>query len=682
MQGKPIRAVTEWERYAENLTERRQVIFELSPDDSLGNDGYAIVSDDVSTTVTSPAARGLLYGAYALIDACRQAGGRLTATNARETPDFALRMLWSWSRLDDTYLHSPYRELPSVLSHINMENPEANAEIMRFARHMASMRVNALTLTYDLHISGHPSLDQHIYRPFYAKLDKFSRFLQEWGVDLYLYTSAAPERDFNRGGKRTDCPYDPLIRGFWNDYITEICENLPELGGLHIGGSLGGAAGGLLYDCECQYCRGKTPVEKIEEQIRLIAGLLKRHDKRLLYDLTTDGPVLLHREVEITLALADRLPDNAILTFKNHFQDFEELRYPEHPLFSRLEENISDHDIIYGAPGSRSLPVAAQMQLFGEMRGKGLILSNVTEIWRDEISRLHALGSKCIIGVVETHPDDAHPSMAEWYAWGRLAWDSGQQPNMLLAEWTRMNYPAGVEAILPDLLRGSYMAASNTIYAGGLQCAAHGMLCPSPKFLKHAMNETWYRGDRPAPFDILGVDDEPLHLYTDKRRNEIMNNPRMFLLTGAYKVSTDVYECLMREKDAAAAQYTALLTRWRTAEPLFKNGDYRYRAMYEMLEKNVEDAKRFRACLSVFWRYHMGALTERDIDEARSVLLSPHAPCSINTCDESVADFLEQIRMMLLCIPFDIYFNNMTSLPQINIPGWEEGQVRNGYVGE
>jgi hypothetical protein len=321
---------------------------------------------------------------------------------------------------------------------------------------------------------------------------------------------------------------------------------------------------------------------------------------------------------------------------------------------------------------ANGLPLAAQMQLFGEMRGKGLILSNATEIWRDEIARLHALGSKCIIGVVETHPDDAHPSMAEWYAWGRLAWDSGQQPHTLLAEWTKMNYPAGVDAILPDLLRGSYMAASNTIYAGGLQCGAHGMLCPSPQFLRAALTETWYR-QNPYPFDAIGVDDEPFHLYTEKRRNEIMNDPRMFLLAKTHKMTSDVYDRLMREKDAAVAQYNALLAQWRTAEPLFAHGDCRYQAMLGMLEKNVEDASRFRACLSVFWRYHMGALTEKEIDDTRTVLLNPHKPCSINTCDESVADFLDQIRMLLLGISFDIYFDNMTSLPQIAAPGWEEG---------
>jgi hypothetical protein len=190
------------------------------------------------------------------------------------------------------------------------------------------------------------------------------------------------------------------------------------------------------------------------------------------------------------------------------------------------------------------------------------------------------------------------------------------------------------------------------------------------------MNETWYRGDQPAPFDVLGVDDEPLHLYTEKRRGEIMDNPRMFLLAGAYKITHDVYMRLMREKDAAVAQYKALLTIWRTAKPMFEVGDYRYLALYDMLEKNVGDAGRFRACLSIFWRYHMGLLTEGEIDETRAALLGSHAPCSINTCDESVADFLERIRMLLLGIPFDIYFDNMTSLPQIAEPGWEEGQHR------
>jgi len=417
-------------------------------------------------------------------------------------------------------------------------------------------------------------------------------------------------------------------------------------------------------------------MEKVAEQVRLLAGLFGRHGKRLLYDLTTDGPVLLHREVEVTLSLAGAMPENAVLTFKNQFQDYEELRYPEHPIFTRLKEGVAEGRI--RLPAGSPMPAAVQMQLFGEMRGKGLILSNAMEVWGWEMAAMKALGSDCVIGVIETHPDDAHPSMAEWHAWAGLAWDVGRRPRELLAEWADAYYPAGVGAVMPDLLLGSYMAASNTIYAGGLQCGAHGMLCPSPQFLKQALNETWYRPNDPAPFDVMGVADEPMHLYTDVRRAEILSNPRMFLLTGAHRLTEEVYDRLMREKDAAVAQYGALLAQWVTIECLFEPDDYRFREMRAMLARNVEDAARFRACLSVFWRYHMGTLTEGDIEAARAELLGSHAPCSINTCDGSVSDFLDRIRMMLLGIPFDIYFNNMSTLPQITDPGWEAGSFACG----
>jgi len=160
-------------------------------------------------------------------------------------------------------------------------------------------------------------------------------------------------------------------------------------------------------------------------------------------------------------------------------------------------------------------------------------------------------------------------------------------------------------------------------------------------------------------------------LYTPELRREIAQNPRTFLLSKSYRLTPAVYDRLMREKDAAAAQYTALSAQWRTAEPLFAPGDYRYQALAGMLAKNTEDARRFRACLSLFWRYHMGCLTVREIDEARAELTVPHPPCSINTCDASAAAFLDRLRMKLLDIPYDARFNNMTDVPQITAPGWE-----------
>lgn len=662
MKSKLLRAQTEWTRYAKKLTDAKPVVFDLNKDQSLGTDGYLLRSDEKETRIAAPTPRGLLYGAYALINACRQAGDRFVAMQGRELPHFPLRMLWSWSRLDRTYRHSPYMKLPSVLSRSALEDPEHDPEMMRFVRHMASMRVNALAITHELHHSDLEHADQHGFRPYYAALEHFALFLKEWGVDLYLYTATAPEKDFCKDVADTDCPYDPRVQEFWSDFTKEICTQVPDMAGLLLAGGLGGYANGRLNECECEYCAGKTLVEKAREQITMIADLLALHGKTLVYTVTTDIPFTLDREVCVIQELLDNLPDNATITFKNCFHDYEELRYPEHPVMKHL-------------PKRTDLPIAVEMQLFPEMRGKGLILSNTTEVWCRQFSELHEMGARGVIGVIETHPDDAHPSMAEWYAWGRLAWYSQRRPRDLLAQWTRMEYPDGVDKILPDILLDSYMAASNTIYGGGMQCGLHGMLAPYPHYTKHKMNETWCRTDQPAPFGVLGVDDEPFNLYTPEMQNEITKNPRLFLLVKARKVTPELYTWLMAEKEAAILQYSSMLMQWRTVRTVFEPADYRYELFEDMLAKNVEDARRFKECFSLFLRWQMGVLKNEELLGVRERLLAPHVPCSINTCDALVERFTQHLYNMLNDIPFSLKFNNMSDLPQITSPCWQEGNV-------
>ena len=201
------------------------------------------------------------------------------------------------------------------------------------------------------------------------------------------------------------------------------------------------------------------------------------------------------------------------------------------------------------------------------------------------------------------------------------------------------------------------------------------MLCPSPLFLKQLINETWFRADKPAPFDIFGVDDEPIELFTEELQQEIKNNPRLFLWTKAHKLTPELYDRLIQEKDNAIAAYEVLLERWKRAESLFEPGDYRYLYLLDMLEKNTEDAKRFRDCFSIFLRYHMSDIAVSEIQEAKKKLTGDHAPCSINTCDRLVTDFLDQICMLMTNAPFDTGYNCMVDMPQLTMPGWEAGVV-------
>ncbi len=657
-------AVKEWEAYNRRLNPRGQVAFVLNDDASLGADGYLLAKEGDGIQVSAPTERGLVYGCYALIDACRQAGNRFVMVTGREVPHFPLRMLWSWSRIEGTHRHSPYMRVPSAFTREAMADPESSKEMMRFIRHMASMRVNALALNHELHHGDLKVYDQHGFRPYYRELGAFAEYLKHWGVELYLYTAAAPEKDFCKNVADTDCSFDPKVEAFWHETVKEICENVPGIGGLLIAGGLGGYAGGRLNECDCIYCQGKTLVEKAHKQVQTIAGELEGFGKKLVYTVTTDIPFTLDREVDVTLALMDKVPQNTLITFKNCFHDYEELRYPEHPLLDHF-------------PRSGQLPIAVEMQLFPEMRGKGLILSNTTDIWCAQFDHLRRIGAQGVIGVIETHPDDAHPSMAEWHAWGRLAWYSIRRPRELLAQFARMEYPEGTEQILPDILLQAYTAASYTIYAGGMQCGIHGMICPFPHYIKHKVNDTWCRKDHPLPHGVIGVHDEPFDLFTPRLKREIATNPRLFLLNRAQQVTQEVFDRLMAEKDAAIALYQAMLAQWQIAAALFEKEDYRYQSLLDMLNKNVSDAKRFKAMFQVFLLWQMNRLAVADIAKVREEHICKGVNCSINTCDDLLDAALERYEKLIENVPFDTHFDNMSDLPQLDMACWQDGMLMN-----
>lgn len=653
-------ARSEWARYAEKLNGAKTVRWVLKERPEMA-EGYSIMTrGDVAEI--SGSEKGLLHGTFELISCCRRAGNAWTDVNKTETPAFPLRMLWSWSRLGNTYRHSPYMKLPSVMKAETLTKPEGDPEMMRFIRHMAAMKVNALAVTHELHHGDLDRYDQHGFRPFYGALRKFTEYLKGWGIDVYLYTAAMPERAWRLENGNTDCPFNPKVRDFTDDFIDEIFRELPQAAGLLMAGGLGGYAGGNLHECSCRYCEGATPEERVYEQIFAIADRLKRHGKNLVYTVTTDIPFTMGREVHAVLSLIDRVPDNVSLTFKNCFHDYEELRYPEHPLLGRLE----------GIEKFGVLPIAVEMQLFPEMRGKGLILSNVTEIWCRQFKLLNKLKAGGVIGVIQTHPDDAHPSMAEWYAWGELSWNPCKGAREILEGWAKMEYPPGVHHILPDVLLASYTAASNTVYAGGMQCGIHGMICPFPHYIKHKMNDTWCRKNQPADFGVLGVSDEPFGLYDERLQAEILSNPRLFLLTGAHAVDENVVKQLLAEKDAAVAQYTAMLATWQTAEGLFEPGDYRFEQTKTMLMRNIVDARRFRECHALFLDWQAGRLTPEDIENAKSRLITEE-DCSINTCNALVERFLYHLDLTVRDIPFDTKFDNMSDLPQLEGKCWQEG---------
>lgn len=647
------RALREWDRYIGNNPASSFPAMRLDLQKGMG-EGFQIKADSDTINVSAGCEAGLLYGVFAYIRACRSKGNCFTELNLSESPAFETRMLWSWSRLIKGYRHAPYLNFESVINPKSMANPEDSPEMMRFIRNMAQMGVNALAITHELHHFEIEDFDQHGFRPFYPVLRTFTEYLKSWGISLYLYTASAPEHDFKKNIADTDCSFDPRVQKFYEDFIGEVSAELPLLGGLLIAGGLGGYAGGSLYDCTCGYCSSQSPVKRVVKQIEILSQALMKHGKKLVYTVTTDLPFIMDREVDAVLELLGDIPENTVLSFKDCYHDFEELRYPEHPLFSRLGESAPN--------GEKRL--AVEYELFPEMRGKGIILSSIAGVWAKMFRESHKLGIKSVIGVIETHPDNAHPSMSDWYAWGRLCWNPALTEDELLTQWAALEYPPQTVSALAEVLKKSFHAAGKLVYAKGVQNGSHGMIIPQPGFVRDILNDTWFPGAEKEPDGVIGSDKRQIWLYSQERREQIKNDPEFELFVQALRIDGALTERLLREKRQSYEIYKDICEVWAKTESFFAKDDYRYRELMLMIRRNIADAERFYAYFECFLKWQSGVLTVEELQKTREKHIGTGQECSINTSDVLFGAFLHHLEMTLEGRAFDTFFESVYSLPQ------------------
>lgn len=650
------RAEREWARYAQAHALRSDVHFQIDSNAPLTEQGYRIEADSKSGSITATTPRGLLYGVFRLIQRCTMAGHRLSQIEETADPFTTFRMLWSWGRIDGNYRHPPFAEMRSMIDIAAMGDPEGTPEMMRFLRHSASMGANALAITHELHHFELNDYDQHGFRPYYGTIRGYSDYVRQWGLDLYLYTTAAPERAWRREVADTDCSYDPRVREFVRDYVDEIARELPSVGGLLMVGGLGGYGGGHLYDCDCPHCQGKTPLERVGEQIRIYGEALAAHGMKLAYTLTTDVPFTMAREVDIALDMLGHIPDNVILTFKDCYHDFEDLRYPEHPLFSRLPE------------GSDGSGLAVEYQLFPEMRGKDSVVSGAANKWSEVFRLCKRRNIRGAIGVMENHPQDDHPTMADWYCFGRLCMDPDADPAVLLKEWALLNYPPKLADTLSGLMLKSSKAAGLMLYAGGVQCGIHGSINPFPHGVANIVNDTWCTVEK-HPHGLIGNDNRLGVAYSQERRREIEADPGNLLFIQALMANAEVKAALMAEKHEAVRMYDEIYDTWAEAgEKLGGNDEdsprwQAYRRLLKMMARNRNDARRFADYFSLFMDWQMNTATLEQVEALRKAHIGTGVYCSISTGDEVFGAQLDRMAKKLQGIPFVEEFDCMYDLP-------------------
>ena len=411
---------------------------------ALGDDGYALTQPSASghfrLVIAANRDIGVLYGAFALIRKLqtRQPADRLAATSV---PKIQRRMLNHWDDLN-RFVERGYAGF-SLWDWFHL--PEVRDPRYRdYARALASLGLNGTVLT-------NVNANALILTPDYLrKVAALAAEFRPYGIRVYL--TARFSAPIELGGLKTADPLDPAVIAWWRAKVGEIYAAIPDFGGFIVKANSEGQPGPSEY--------GRTHADGAN----LFADALAPHHGIVLWRAfvySEDAKLDRVRQASRQFVPLDgQFHPNVVLQIKNGPLDFQP-REPFHPLFGAMPHTV----------------LGPELQITQEYLGAATQVAFLAPMWREmfdadtfaagpgsTVARVvdgsigHAPLS-AIAGVANTGTDrnwTGHPlAAANWYAFGRLAWDHTLTAEQIADEWTRRtfsNAPAVREPIVRLLL--------------------------------------------------------------------------------------------------------------------------------------------------------------------------------------------------------------------------------------
>ena len=390
-------------------------------DPALPAEGFHIYDKDGKRFVQAGSEAGLRYGIYALrrAEVLGQAGPGM---DLEEKPFYDLRLLNHWDNLDDT-VERGY----AGLSMWEWTAPEiSEARIRHYGELCASIGLNGSVLN---NVNSNPLIldAEHI-----ARVAKIADILREYGIKTYL--SIKWTSPIALSGLKSGDPLDPKVRQWWKDKAAEIYAAIPDFGGFLVKANSEGQAGPQDY--------GRTHADganMLAEALAPYGGIVMW--RAFVYAPTS--PDRANQAVEEFLPLDGQFADNVIIQIKNGPVDFQP-REPFSPLFGRL----------------KNTKMMVEFQVTQEYLGFSNHLAYHGTTWeecldsdtyRDGKGSTVAKMVTAIAGVANTGQDPNFCgyvfAQANWYAYGRLAWNPELSAEQIADEWVRQTFlkPEGMK---------------------------------------------------------------------------------------------------------------------------------------------------------------------------------------------------------------------------------------------
>lgn len=545
------------------------------PDD----DGYRINGH----TITARTKMGLLYGRYAL----------LRGEQGESHPFYKLRILNHWDNLDGS-IERGYAG-KSILW--NNDLVIDHEKIAAYAEANASIGINGTVLN---NVNASPKM---LTRTYINKVKEIAGILRPWGIKVYLSVNYGTPKAL--GETKTADPLDPQVKRWWQKKAKEIYTAIPDFGGFLVKANSEGQPGPFDY--------GRTHADGAN----MLADALAPYKgiviwRSFVYGAKHHGEDRVNQAVSEFAELDGKFRENVILQSKNGPLDFQP-REPYAPIFDKMQKT----------------PQMAELQITQEYLGQSWHLVYLAPMWKEFFTFVKPEKLVGIAGVANIGLDKNwcghHFSQANWYAFGRLAWNPALSSRQIAEEWLKQTF-GNEKGIVKS--REFASAITSVMLRSREACVDYMM----PLGLHHIFKFDHHMGPQPDGYiarypiewcpvyyhrangDSIGVDrthtgsnatgqyPEPYcSLYDD-----INTCPERYLLwfhrvpwTRRMNSGRTLWEEMQWRYNQGVSEVEDFIHIWQEARP--EIDEQRWREVNDRLQRQLKDAKEWRdVCLGYF----------------------------------------------------------------------------------
>lgn len=411
---------------------------ELKIDKSLNlGEGYNIYArpaqqgDNIQyeATITASNPIGLLYGAYELIrlqntDAYNTGSGNQQnfskAIDETEKPQVGLRILNHWDNLDGSiergYAGKSIFKWEEIKLGKNGKggsiSKSLHDRLITYARANASLGINGSVLN---NVNASPKM---MTAEYINKVKVIANILRPYGIRVYLSINFASPMAL--GYTKTADPLDKKVQQWWQKKAKEIYATIPDFGGFLVKANSEGQPGPGDY-----HRTHADGANMLADAVKPYGGIIMW--RSFVYGANHKGEDRVKQAVSEFKEMDGKFRDNVILQSKNGPLDFQP-REPYAPIFDNIKQT----------------PQIAELQITQEYLGQSKHLTYLAPMWKEFFGFVNPDRLVGISGVANIG-DDAnwcgHPfSQANWYAFGRLAWNPSLTAEEIAHEWLVQTY--------------------------------------------------------------------------------------------------------------------------------------------------------------------------------------------------------------------------------------------------